>query len=89
MTAYVDYLKTYPSGRWCHLLADSEEELHKFAELIQKKRSTFQVSNNGTPHYDLTPRQRKKAIENGAKIINKEKLKEIMGNYSGSYGSYV
>ncbi len=52
--------------RWCHLWADTEEELHAFAARIGMKRAWAQVSRRGVPHYDLTPGRRAAAVEKGA-----------------------
>lgn len=57
MSVYTD-----PPMRWpfrgrivlsCHLTADTLDELHAFAAKIGLKRSWFQVSKSGIPHYDL------------------------------------
>jgi hypothetical protein len=41
------------------------EELHAMADTIGLKRAWFQ-DRPGCPHYDLTPRRREKALQNGA-----------------------
>jgi hypothetical protein len=75
MAVYVDKIETYPISfvakparkygtKWCHLYADSVEELHAFAESIGLKRGWFQ--DKTLPHYDLTPFMRDKALESGA-----------------------
>lgn len=51
-------------NQWCHLMADSFEELHAFAARIGMKRAWFQGD-----HYDLTPGRRAKAVELGAKEV--------------------
>jgi hypothetical protein len=52
--------------QWCHLWADSKDELMAFAINIGMKKSWLQNSRR-YPHFDLVPSMRKKAIENGAK----------------------
>ncbi len=52
--------------RWCHLYADTEEELHAFAARIGMRRGWAQVSRRGVPHYDLTPSRRSAAVKAGA-----------------------
>lgn len=75
MTIYVDGTEFYPKdmvkarakkygGNWCHLMADSEEELHTFAATLGLKRDWFQPKS--MPHYDLTPKMRLLAIQLGA-----------------------
>lgn len=62
---WVMYGKQTPS---CHLLADTEEELHEIARKIGLKRRWFQ-GNASTPHYDLVPKRRLAAIAFGAKEL--------------------
>jgi hypothetical protein len=77
MSVYVDPIFTWPisatkgaqaktvakrnNGQWCHLIGDTEEELHKFAKLIGMRRIWYQDY-----HYDLTPGRRKEAVKQGA-----------------------
>jgi hypothetical protein len=53
-------------GQWCHMTADTEDELDAFAVKIGLKRSWCQ--RRGTPwvHYDLTPGKRRQAVAHGA-----------------------
>lgn len=72
MAVYVDALRAYRTlkrlrhlgPRWCHLLADSPDELHTFASRLGLKRKWFQ--DRRWPHYDLTPGKRILAIRLGA-----------------------
>ena len=65
MAAYVDRPKWYWRDQyWCHLLADSLDELHDFAGRLGKPRRAFQAKR--LPHYDLTVGQRRIAIDLGA-----------------------
>ena len=70
MAVYVDQLRKanrkWCNGefRYCHMFADTEDELHLLAYKIGLKRSWFQTKRY--PHYDLTPSKRKLAIMNGA-----------------------
>ena len=59
-------------ARWCHLIGDTEEELHAFAQRIGLKRTWFQ--DRGMSHYDLTEKRRAMAIEAGAQEINRREL---------------
>jgi len=57
----------FPEGtRWCHLIADSEVELHDFVSKLGMKREWFQAGPGRIPHYDLTESTRTRAIEEGA-----------------------
>ncbi len=54
--------------RWCHLQADSAEELHEFALRLGLRREWFQT-RTGRPdrdHYDITEAAREQAIALGA-----------------------
>ena len=57
--------------RWCHLYADTGEELHAFAARVGLSRSWGQLSRGGTPHYDLTPARRAAAVRAGAREIDR------------------
>lgn len=85
MSVYVDEMavclrnRNWPYDQACHLVADSVEELHKFARRLGLKRSWFQ--NKSLPHYDLTTGMRFKAIRLGAVEIDRNKFVEIMREY--------
>lgn len=54
------------SGQWCHLSADTEDELHAFAAKIGLKRAWSQKCGTPRVHYDLTPGKRALAVARGA-----------------------
>ncbi|MFA7454891.1 MAG: DUF4031 domain-containing protein [Desulfobulbaceae bacterium] len=76
---YVDALRPcVPNARWpwdksCHLLADSVEDLHRFAAKLGLRRSWFQ-DHSILPHYDLTVGMRQRAIMQGAREIDSREL---------------
>lgn len=73
MTVYVDDIAIEFQGRrWYHMMADTEEELHEFAQKIGLRKEWFQGD-----HYDLTFIKRAHAITNGAKPITTKKMVEI------------
>jgi hypothetical protein len=76
MAVYVDNAIWKWSGlKWCHLLADETDELHRFAALLGIKRASFQgPPKAATPHYDLTGYERVRAIALGAVICNREEI---------------
>lgn len=76
---YVDMLINYgwKLGPSCHMIADTEIELHELAAKIGLKRSWFQTDSI-LNHYDLTGNKRKLAIANGAIEINRKQLCERM-----------
>ncbi len=68
MTVYVDQAMWAWQGlKWCHLLADDLDDLHRFAASLGIKRTSFQAApKSSVPHYDLTAYERKQAIARGA-----------------------
>jgi hypothetical protein len=69
MNVYVDELREHDTKLkwkiWCHMTADSDEELHEMADKIGHKREWFQPHPKGN-HYDLTPSRRALAVKYGA-----------------------
>ncbi|MBB1485757.1 DUF4031 domain-containing protein [Oceanospirillum sp. D5] len=66
MAVYVDNVRIPWRGRkWCHLVADSTDELHDFARILGLKRAWFQP-NASYPHYDITIETREIALRMGA-----------------------
>ncbi len=84
MTVYVDNFRATATvgrirGRWSHLVADTEAELHAFAERLGLRRSWFQhckrrCAPEGVPcphwHYDVTDGKRSEAIGLGATPVD-------------------
>lgn len=71
MTVYVDDAVTLWRGRrWAHLMADTLDELHAFAERLGMPRRAFQNKTSGA-HYDITADMRELAIELGAVPISR------------------
>ncbi len=71
---YIDAIQTWPNvkgqaarygSRWCHMTADTVEELHAFAKKIGMQRSWFQDKPRHF-HYDLVPSRRALAVAAGA-----------------------
>lgn len=66
MAVYVDNAKVKWMGKeWCHLVADSIDELHFFADRLGLRRSWFQ-ERASYPHYDVTLDVRQRALVLGA-----------------------
>ena len=73
MSVYVDEMVDWhkvigrAGPRWCHLTADTDEELHAFAKSIGLQRAWFQDHHPLLHHYDIgTDRIRKLALNKGA-----------------------
>jgi hypothetical protein len=83
MAVYIDNLvmavpnKNWPYKKSCHLIADTEKELHAFAECIGLKRSWFQ-ENSSIDHYDLTASKRVQAVKNGARQLSMKQFVKKM-----------
>jgi hypothetical protein len=70
MACYVDSVRAYPGAglryrEYCHLLADSRDELHAMADAIGMPRRFFQ-DHLWRWHYDLPRHLRELAVRNGA-----------------------
>lgn len=76
---YVDEMRA-PFGRMvlCHLVADSDEELHAMADKIGVSRQWHQKAGTYHSHYDIALSKRKLAIHFGAKEINRTELGAIL-----------
>jgi hypothetical protein len=63
----------------CHMLADTEAELHDMAYAIGMKRTWFQAPpKTAFPHYDLTASRRERAVQLGAKEVTRGELREVL-----------
>lgn len=82
MSVYVDPLfECTPNKRWrwsqaSHLMADTLDELHGFAERLGMKREWFQ-GNGRHPHYDLSPERWAEALRLGAQEVDSRELIRI------------
>jgi hypothetical protein len=70
MTCYVDTVRAYPNAGlrftdYCHLLADTQEELHAMAAELGIPRRAFQ-DHPWRWHYDLPAHLRPEAVRLGA-----------------------
>ena len=94
MTVYVDDARIPATvgrikARWSHLFADTQYELHEFAQSIGLLRSWFQP---GRPvrdkpsrfwHYDVTESKRLEAIRAGAEPVTSRESVAIMNARDG------
>lgn len=75
MTVYVDSERNqYRNMIMSHMVADTVDELHAMAQRLALKRSWFQTSRNGMPHYDICQSKREQAIKLGAVVIGRREL---------------
>lgn len=74
MAVYVDDECIKWRGKiWCHMVADTPDELHAFAVRIGLRRAWFQ-SQSIYPHYDVTLSVRSKALQHGAVLADRQTL---------------
>lgn len=74
LAVYVDNMRIAWRGHhWCHLVADSLDELHEFAHMLGLKREWFQV-HASLPHYDVTVEFRTIALTHGAIAADRRML---------------
>jgi hypothetical protein len=73
MAAYVDdAIWEWQGRKWCHLLADEVDELHRFAAALGLHRLSYQgPPKTSAPHYDLTSYERRRAIAHGAIVCDR------------------
>ena len=64
-------------GKWSHLFADSDNELHSFALKIGLKRSWIQ-NDKRLPHYDVVESKRTDAIGCGAVAVTIKQTAEFI-----------
>ena len=76
---YVDDMRA-PYGRMvmCHMLADSDEELHAMADRIGVQRKWHQKAGTYRSHYDIALTKRALAVKFGAVEIDRYGLAEIL-----------
>jgi hypothetical protein len=73
MAVYVDdAIWDWQGRKWCHLLADGVDELHRFAFKLGLHRTSYQgPPKTSAPHYDLTALERRRAIALGAIVCDR------------------
>lgn len=74
---YVDDANIQKHGySWFHLMGDTIEELHAFAAAVGIPARAFHREARH-PHYDVTDRQRQRALRHGAKAISEREAVRI------------
>jgi hypothetical protein len=76
MAVYVDAPIWHWAGRkWCHLMADDEAELHRFAALLGLTIHSYQgPPRTSAPHYDITGFERSRALRLGAVPASRQEI---------------
>ena len=80
MAVYVDDAIWHWQGmRWAHLIADGEDELHRFAADLGISRLVYQgPPKTAHPHYDTTAFERRRAITHGAILCTREEIVVVL-----------
>ncbi len=76
---YVDDMRA-PFGRMimCHMLADTDDELHAMAAKIGVARKWFQKPGTPHAHYDICLSKRAIAVKNGAQEVSRASVGAII-----------
>ena len=79
MAVYVDDAIWHFAGRkWCHLMADDTDELHRFAARLGLKLLSYQgPPKTSAPHYDITGIERDRALRIGAIACGREEIVQV------------
>lgn len=90
MAVYVDRQQNRFRGMvMCHMLADTEAELHAMADRIGARREWYQ-RDASTPHYDVPLSRRAMAVEFGAVEIGRREtvavIRRIRTNPASFFG---
>lgn len=82
MAVYVDEaIWAWRGRKWCHLLADDIDELHRFAAALGLNRLSYQgPPKTAVPHYDLTAYERRRAIAKGANASDRAAIVAVARN---------
>jgi hypothetical protein len=88
VAVYVDQpIWRWAGHKWCHMLADSEEELHRFAAVIGVHRLLYQgPPKTSAPHYDLTGMERARALQHGAIACSREEIVAVFRRVKVRHG---
>src|SRR3546814_16558072 len=79
MAVYVDDMRA-PYGRMvmCHMLADTDQELHAMAARIGVARRWHQKAGTPHSHYDICLSKRAKAVAAGAVAVGKPEVAALI-----------
>ena len=75
MAVWVDDMRIAKHGKlWCHLVADSWEEMHDFALHTLKLEARRFHGKAKLPHYDVTIWERELALQLGAVTVHHRQI---------------
>jgi hypothetical protein len=87
---YVDSVRDYPDARlrhtrFCHLLADTREELHEMADALGVPERFFQ-DHPWRWHHDLPEQLRARAVELGAREVTLHEVGALLRRRRAEWG---
>jgi hypothetical protein len=93
MTCYVDSVRSYPGAglrftEFCHLLADTRDELHEMADALGIPRRFFQ-DHPWRWHHDLPAHLRERAVELGAREVTMSEVGALLRHRRAALNSAV
>lgn len=90
MPVYVDRVNIrYGRMVMCHMIADTEAELHAMADRIGVQRKWFQDTSKASfPHYDIALSKKALAIAAGAIECDRKAMVDHMRRLRPVYGVY-
>jgi len=69
---------------FCHMVSDSIDELHEFAESIGIKKCWYENKRGkNQPHYDIRGQSIIKALSSGAKLVPRRELFKFLEEHYG------
>jgi len=79
MAVYVDKMRAaYRRMVMCHMLADTDDELHAMADRIGVARRWHQKASTPHSHYDICLSKRAQAVAAGAIEIDRQQLAALI-----------
>ena len=91
MACYVDAVRSYPTAglrftEFCHLLADTREELHAMADQLGIPRRFFQ-EHPWRWHHDLPEHLRAEAVALGAREVGMHEVGALLRRRKAEVGA--
>lgn len=88
MAVYVDQMQAaYGRMLMCHMLADTDDELHQMASKIGVNRKWHQKPGTPQSHYDICKAKRAAAIANGAIEVTRRQVGELLKSKRNAHPS--
>lgn len=79
MSVYVDNgRKRYRGLLMCHMVADTDEELHAMADVLGIDRKHHQCAGTEKSHYDICQEKRAIAVKHGATEVSQKDVVRIV-----------